>query len=91
MAHLKPEANIAVPLPGEELVQLLWNTPELLRVDAELLLWHAVPDAARAAEAKLLRAWRSLKSRRQSRGNSASPSASLGCGGVTDEARRRVP
>jgi predicted ATPase len=55
LAYLTPEANIAVPLPSEEPVQVLWNTPELLRVDAELLLWHA-PDAAAAAEAKLLRA-----------------------------------
>jgi len=45
-----------VPLPGSELADMLWNTPELLRVDAELLLWHNAPDAGTAAEAKLLRA-----------------------------------
>ena len=56
LAHLTPEANVDVPLPSEEPVEVLWNTPELLRVDAELLLWHAAPDAAAAAEAKLLRA-----------------------------------
>ena len=39
-----------------EPVDVRWNTPELLRVDAELLLWHAAPDAVTAAEAKLLRA-----------------------------------
>jgi predicted ATPase len=35
---------------------VLWNTPELLRVDAELVLWHDAPGAAAAAEAKLHRA-----------------------------------
>ena len=45
-----------MPLPGPELAGMLWNTPELLRVDAELLLWHNAPDADTAAEAKLLRA-----------------------------------
>jgi predicted ATPase len=33
-----------------------WNTSELLRIDAELLLWHTMPDAAARAEEKLLRA-----------------------------------
>jgi predicted ATPase len=55
-ADLAPDANIPVPLPGLEPVDVLWNTPELLRVDAELLLWHAAPGAVAAAEAKLLRA-----------------------------------
>jgi predicted ATPase len=44
-----------VPLPGPELADVLWNTPELLRVDAELLLWHNAPGAGATAEAKLLR------------------------------------
>ena len=55
-ADLAPDANIPVPSPGQEPVDVLWNTPELLRVDAELLLWHAAPGAVAAAEAKLLRA-----------------------------------
>jgi predicted ATPase/DNA-binding winged helix-turn-helix (wHTH) protein len=55
-ADLAPDANIPVPLPGLEPVDVLWNTPELLRVDAELLLWHAASGADAAAEAKLLRA-----------------------------------
>ena len=55
-ADLAPDANIPVPMPGAEPVDVLWNTPELLRVDAELLLWHAAPGAVAAAEAKLLRA-----------------------------------
>jgi predicted ATPase len=38
------------------LLSITWNTPETLRVDAELLLWHAAPGAVAAAEAKLLRA-----------------------------------
>jgi predicted ATPase/DNA-binding winged helix-turn-helix (wHTH) protein len=35
---------------------MLWNTPELLRVDAEWLLARGAPGAAAAAEAKLLQA-----------------------------------
>ena len=50
------DATIMVPSPGEEPVPVAWNTPELLRVDAELLLWHDTEGAAEAAEAKLLRA-----------------------------------
>jgi hypothetical protein len=56
LADLALGANIAVPLPGLEPVDVSWNAPELLRVDAELLLWHAAPNAVTAAEAKLLRA-----------------------------------
>jgi hypothetical protein len=55
-AALDRNAEIAVPLPREEPIDATWNTPELLRVDAELLLWHAAPGAVGAAEAKLLRA-----------------------------------
>jgi predicted ATPase/DNA-binding winged helix-turn-helix (wHTH) protein len=48
--------SIPAPLPGPEPADVLWNTPELLRIDAELLLWHNAPGAGAAAEAKLLRA-----------------------------------
>jgi hypothetical protein len=47
---------IAVPLPREEPIDAIWNTAEVLRIDAELVLWHAAPGAAAAAEAKLVRA-----------------------------------
>jgi hypothetical protein len=56
IADLLSQESIPVPLPGPELADVLWNTPELLRVDAELLLWHNAPGAGTAAEAKLLRA-----------------------------------
>jgi hypothetical protein len=56
IADLVAQETLPVPLPGPELADVLWNTPELLRVDAELLLWHNAPDAGTAAEAKLLRA-----------------------------------
>jgi hypothetical protein len=35
---------------------MAWNTPRLLRIDAELLFWNDAADAVTAAEAKLLRA-----------------------------------
>src|SRR5215472_3483408 len=56
IADLVSQESLPVPLPGPELADVLWNTPELLRVDAELLLWHNTPGADAAAEEKLLRA-----------------------------------
>src|SRR5215469_11989113 len=53
---LLSQESIPVPLPGPEPADVLWNTPELLRVEAELLLWHNTAGAGAAAEAKLLRA-----------------------------------
>jgi hypothetical protein len=53
---LLSQESIPVPLPGPEPADVLWNTPELLRVDAELLLWHKTAGAGAGAEAKLLRA-----------------------------------
>jgi predicted ATPase/DNA-binding winged helix-turn-helix (wHTH) protein len=55
-AGIDRNADSGMPLPREESVDATWNTPEALRVDAELLLWHAAPGAAAAAEAKLARA-----------------------------------
>jgi len=55
-ADLPLDANMEVPLPRPEPDDALWDTPEVLRVDAELLLWHDAPGAVTAAEAKLLRA-----------------------------------
>lgn len=54
LAHLAPDATVAVPMPGGEPVDVRWYTPELLRVDAALLLWHDASGAVPAAEAKLL-------------------------------------
>jgi tetratricopeptide (TPR) repeat protein len=50
------DATIPVPLPGAEPIDVEWSTPEVLRVQAELLLWHDAPGAAATAEARLLRA-----------------------------------
>jgi predicted ATPase/DNA-binding winged helix-turn-helix (wHTH) protein len=55
-AELDGSADIGMPLPREDPIEVIWNTPEVLRVDAALLLRHAAPGAAAAAEAKLLRA-----------------------------------
>jgi hypothetical protein len=51
-----PDVDFSMPLSGKEPAQVLWNTPELLSIDAELLLWHDAAGAVMAAEAKLLRA-----------------------------------
>ena len=50
------DAHIPVPLPEPEPVEAQWNTPEILRVDAMLMLWHAASGAVDAAEARLRRA-----------------------------------
>jgi predicted ATPase len=56
IADLLSREGMPVPLLDPEPAEVLWNTPELLRVDAELLLWHNAPGAGTAAEARLLRA-----------------------------------
>jgi predicted ATPase/DNA-binding winged helix-turn-helix (wHTH) protein len=48
--------TIPMPQPDDDLGDALWALPEVLRVNAELLLWHGAPGAAIAAEAKLLSA-----------------------------------
>ncbi len=55
-ADLDADADIGVPSPGAEPIYATWNTPEVLRVDAELLLWYDWRDADTAVETKLLRA-----------------------------------
>jgi predicted ATPase/DNA-binding winged helix-turn-helix (wHTH) protein len=47
---------IPVPRPDEEIGDTLWSFPEILRVNAGLLLWHGEPGAESAAEVQLLRA-----------------------------------
>jgi hypothetical protein len=64
MADLLSRESVPLPLPGvghgDALLwnapngDALWNAPELLRVDAELLLWRGASDDVAAAEAKLL-------------------------------------
>jgi predicted ATPase/DNA-binding winged helix-turn-helix (wHTH) protein len=46
---------IPVPRPDQDIGEAEWNLPEILRVNAELLLWHDGPDAVAGAEAQLLR------------------------------------
>jgi predicted ATPase len=55
LADLVSGTDVTVPLPSTQPDEMLWNSPEVLRVDAALLLWHNPPDAAAEAEAKLLR------------------------------------
>jgi hypothetical protein len=56
LAALTPAGNAPLPSVAREPDPPLWNAPEILRVDAELLLRHGPPGAAKAAEAKLLHA-----------------------------------
>ena len=72
-ADLAPDAEIAVPLPGPDPVEQLWNTPEILRVDAELLLWHDAPDASRPRKRSCCVPWRSRDGSQRCHGNSAQP------------------
>jgi hypothetical protein len=53
LSELVSAATISVPLPDEVPSDAPWSLPEVLRVDAELLLWHGGPGAVPAAEAKL--------------------------------------
>jgi hypothetical protein len=52
-ADLAPDETIGVPRPGAAPIDLHWNTPEVLRLDALLMLRHDLPGDA---ETKLLRA-----------------------------------
>lgn len=47
--------SVPMPEPDEEVGDAMWSLPEVLRVNAELVLWQNEPDAAEAAESKLLR------------------------------------
>ena len=48
-------AAISMPQPDDEVGDALWGLPEVVRVNAELLLWHNAPDAPQAAESRLFR------------------------------------
>ena len=47
--------TIPMPQPDDDVGDAQWSLPEVLRVNAELLLWHNASDAAVAAEPMLLR------------------------------------
>jgi predicted ATPase len=49
------QETLAVPEPDDAVGEALWCLPEVLRVNAELSLWHGGPDAVAAAESRLLR------------------------------------
>jgi hypothetical protein len=55
IAALGSASTIAMPPPNDEVGDALWSLPEVLRVKAELLLWHDEHGAADAAEAELFR------------------------------------
>ena len=55
-SELSDAATIELPLSGIKIGDTRWNLPEILRVDAEILLWQGGPDARVQAEAKLLHA-----------------------------------
>jgi hypothetical protein len=47
--------TITMPQPDDDVGDALWSLPEVLRVNAELLLWRGGLDAAAAAESRLHR------------------------------------
>jgi predicted ATPase/DNA-binding winged helix-turn-helix (wHTH) protein len=53
LGELVSAATVPLPSPGDLPCQAPWSQPEVLRVDAELLLWRGGTDAVGAAEAKL--------------------------------------
>jgi predicted ATPase/DNA-binding winged helix-turn-helix (wHTH) protein len=50
-----PTISMPMPAADDEVGDALWSLPEVLRVNAELVLWQNGPGAAEAAESKLLR------------------------------------
>ncbi len=55
LTALTSAATIPLPLPDDEPWDALWSLSEVLRVDANLLLWRSAPNAEAAAAAKLQR------------------------------------
>ncbi len=47
--------TIPMPEPNDDVGDALWSLPEVLRVNAEILIWKAAPDADAAAEPVLHR------------------------------------
>src|SRR5262249_51972891 len=54
LGKLMRSASISLPFPDDVPSDAPWSLPEVLRVDAELLLWRGGADAFSTAEAKLL-------------------------------------
>ena len=74
--------TISVPWPNDDAGDALWCLPEVLRVNAELLLWHGALDATAAAESKLLRSLDLARQQSTLRGSYAPPPAWHGYGTV---------
>jgi tetratricopeptide (TPR) repeat protein len=55
IAALASAATLPMPQPDDDVGDALWSLPEVLRVNAEVLLWQGGLDAAATAESKLLR------------------------------------
>jgi hypothetical protein len=55
LGEMTRRASIALPFPDDIPSDTPWSLPEVLRVDAELLLWRGGPGALSAAETKLQR------------------------------------
>lgn len=54
ISSLASASTIPVPLPDDKVGDNLWSLPEILRVNAEIMLWRGGMNAAEAAESKLL-------------------------------------
>jgi hypothetical protein len=55
LGEITRHPSIAVPFADDHPCDSPWSLPEVLRVDAELLLWRGEPGAVASAEAKLQR------------------------------------
>jgi predicted ATPase len=54
--ELARQPALVVPVPDEAIGEAAWSLPEVLRVNAELTLWHGGANAVAEAEASLTRA-----------------------------------
>jgi predicted ATPase len=55
LGEMLRQPSIAPPFPDDNPCDAPWSLPEVLRVDAELLLWRSESGAVSAAETKLQR------------------------------------
>jgi hypothetical protein len=91
MTELSFDAVSADRPADQELSDALWSYPEVLRVDAELMLHAGSPELAKKAEAKLLQSLDLRKRRRCCRSNFEPRPASRGFGAGPNARQKPEP